>query len=234
MTTTSNNRKPKKPKVHRERLKWLWPRNGTEWVPYHRVTWSDSSGKRKERAIRLNWDGDLQKLDEEYWAAESGRHRTQQKPSKYTWAACIREWRSDARIQMKLSAGTKKSYNREFEKILEKNADKPVSSTTRSAIRKKHNSMSATPRAADWMLQAVSILWNYAKEKREWPLGDNPAHGVDKYVSQRAFLAWPADWLLEELVNAPSDVRIGAELIRGTGQRPSAAIKMLRSAFNGE
>lgn len=134
---------------------------------------------------------------------------------------------------MKLSTGTKKSYNREFEKILEKNADKAVSSTTRSAIRKKHNSMSATPRAADWMLQAVSILWNYAKEKLDWPLGDNPAHGVDKYGSRRAFLPWP-DWLLEELVNAPNDVRIGAELIIGTGQRPSAAIKMLRSAFKGE
>ncbi|MFG6565992.1 hypothetical protein ACGYLI_17390 [Sulfitobacter sp. 1A13421] len=46
-------------------------------------------------------------------------------------------------------------------------------------------------------------------------------------------MAWP-DWLLDALSNAPDDVRIGGELIFGTGQRPAAAIKMLRSSFNGE
>ncbi|WP_420380703.1 hypothetical protein [Marivita sp.] len=134
---------------------------------------------------------------------------------------------------MKLSDGTKKSYNREFEKILEKNADKPMSSTTKAAIRKKHNAMSPTPRAADWMLQTVSILWNYAKDKHDWPLAENPTKGVDKYGSQREFLTWP-DWMLEALAKAPHDVRVAGELIRGTGQRPAAAIKMLRSAFKGE
>ncbi|QFT96154.1 Phage integrase family protein [Roseovarius sp. THAF8] len=134
---------------------------------------------------------------------------------------------------MKLSDGTKKSYNREFEKILEKNADKPMSSTTKSAIRKKHNGMSATPRAADWMLQTASILWNYAKIKMDWPLRENPAQGVDKFGSQREFLAWP-DWMLEALATAPEDVRIAGELIRGTGQRPAAAIKTPRNALNGD
>jgi hypothetical protein len=231
--TISNKKRPKKPRIQRERLKWVWPRNGSEWVPYHRLTWTDASGKRKERNIKLDWEGDLQKLDVEYWAAEAGRHPAQQKPAKHTWAECIREWRGDARIQMKLSASTKKSYNREFEKILEKNANKPMSSTTKSAIRKKHNAMSATPRAADWMLQAVSILWNYAKNKLDWPLGDNPTNGVDKFGSQREFLTWP-DWMLDALANAPDEVRIAGELIRGTGQRPSASIKMLRSAFKGD
>lgn len=231
--TISNNRRPKKPRIQRERLKWVWPRNGSQWVPYYRVTWTDRSGKRKERNIKLNWEGDPRKLDDAYWAAEAGRHPTQRKPSKHTWAECILEWRSDSRIQMKLAAGTKKSYNREFEKILEKNADKPMSSTTRSAIRKKHNAMFATPRAADWMLQTVSILWNHAKYKLDWPLGDNPAQGVDKYGSQREFLTWP-DWMLEALASAPDDVRMAGELIRGTGQRPTASIMMLRSAFKGE
>jgi hypothetical protein len=69
-------------------------------VPYHRLTWTDASGKRKERNIKLDWEGDLQKLDVEYWAAEAGRHPAQQKPAKHTWAECIREWRGDARIQM--------------------------------------------------------------------------------------------------------------------------------------
>ncbi len=232
MTKTLSKVTPK-PKTARERLKWVWPRNGTEWIPYHRITWTDSSGKRKERAIRLNWNGDEKKLDDEYWAAESGRHEKQIKPAKRTWAICVKEWRSDAKIQKNLTPSTKKSYNREFEKILEKNADKPMSETTRARIRKKHNAMSETPRAADWMLQVVSILWNFAKNELDWSLGDNPAARMKKYGAQQEFLAWP-DWMLNSVDNAPDVVRISCELIRGTGQRPSAAIGMLKSAFQGE
>ncbi|SES21808.1 Phage integrase family protein [Tranquillimonas rosea] len=233
MTTTSNKKKPKKPKIKRERLKWVWPRNGSGWVPYHRVTWTDSSGKRKERSIKLDWQGDLEKLDTEYWAAEAGRHPAQRKPIKHTWGECIREWQGDAKKQMNLSSGTKKSYSREFNKILEKNAEKRMSSTSKAAIRKKHNAMSATPRAADWMLQVVSILWNYANDTLDWNLGENPTRGIEKYGPQREFPTWP-NWLLEEVEFAPDDVRIAAELIQGTGQRPSAAIQTPRSALQDE
>lgn len=55
-------------------------------------------------------------------------------------------------------------------------------------------------------------------------------------LTERGFVAtkpWP-DWMLEALANAPDDVRIAGELIRGTGQRPAASIKMLRSDFKGE
>ncbi|MDV7141834.1 hypothetical protein R3X27_03970 [Tropicimonas sp. TH_r6] len=122
--------------------------------------------------------------------------------------------------------GTKKSYNREFEKILKKTPTSRCLRRPSQPSGKKLNAMSAAPRAADWMLQAVSILWNYAKDKHDWPLGDNPAQGVDKYGSPRGFLAWP-DWMLDALAKAPDDVRIAGELIRGTGQRPTASIKML-------
>ena len=230
---TSSRKRPPKPKVKRERLKWVWPRNGREWVPYHRITWTDASGKRKERAIKLNWGGDFQELDEEYWAVEAGRHPSQRKTPTHTWGECIREWRTDPKNILKLAESTRKSYNREFEKILEKNADKAMAFTTRTAIRNKHNAMASTTRAADWMLQAVSLLWNYAKEQLDWPLGENPAARIDKYGPQREYPTWP-DWMLDALDDAPSDVRTACELIRGTGQRPSAAIKMLRSAFQGE
>lgn len=233
MTKTLNKKKPSKPRVSRKHLKWVWPRNGTNWVPYYRVTWIASTGKRKERAIKLNWEGNLKKLDQEYWAADAGRHPAQHKEPKYTWGECIKEWKADKKIQMKLAAGTIKSYNREFNKILSKNADKPMSTTTRAAIRKKHNSMADTPRAADWMLQGVSLLWNYAKNELDWPLGDNPASRMTKYGAQREFPAWP-DWLLDALDEAPDTVRIAGGLIRFTGQRPSAAIGMLKSSFKGD
>ncbi|SDF36690.1 hypothetical protein [Sulfitobacter delicatus] len=185
--------------------------------------------RQKERAIKLNWCGDARKLDDEYWAAEAGRHRCELKAPEHTWANCIKEWRSDAKIQKRLSPGTKRSYNREFEKILDKNADKSMSATTRQAMRKKHIAMSETPRAADWMLQSVSILWNFAKDQLDWPFGDNPAARMEKYGAQKEFRAWPG-WMLDALDDAPEVVRIAGGLIRGTGQRPSAAIAMLRKS----
>jgi hypothetical protein len=231
--TTSSKRKPAHPKITKPRLKWVWPRSGKAWVPYHRLVWTDATGKRRERAIALDWKGDAERLDDLYWAAETGRHPAQKTPPKHTWGDCIREWRADPKVQKRLSVGTKKSYNREFEKILAKNADKKMSATTRAALRKKHNSMSDAPRAADWMLQAVSILWNYAKHELDWPIGENPAAKMTKYGAQRSFPAWP-DWMLSALDDAPDIVRIAGELIRGTGQRPSAAASMKRSAFDGE
>ena len=134
---------------------------------------------------------------------------------------------------MELATGTRKSYLREFAKIEEANGGSRMSATTRGAIRKKHNSLADTPRAADWMLQAVSILWNYAKLELDWPLGNNPAQNMKKFGPQRDFPTWP-DWLLESLPDAPLRVIIAAELIRGTGQRPAAAIQTPRSAFQGE
>ena len=231
--TTSSKKQPAKPKISKPRLKWVWPRSSNGWIPYHRVVWTDATGKRRERAIALDWKGDPRHLDDLYWAAEAGRHPAQKTQPKHTWGECIREWRADAKVQKKLSAGTKKSYNREFEKILVKNADKTMSATTRAALRKKHIAMSHAPRAADWMLQAVSILWNYAKHELDWPLGENPAIKMTKYGAQRAFPAWP-DWMLCALDDAPKTVRIAGDLIRGTGQRPSAAVSMKRSAFQGE
>ena len=56
---------------------------------------------------------------------------------------------------------------------------------------------------------------------------------MEKYGAQKEFRAWP-DWMLDALDDAPEVVRIAGGLIRGTGQRPSAAIAMPRTAFQGE
>ena len=77
------------------------------------------------------------------------------------------------------------------------------------------------------------MLWNFAAKKRDWPIGENPAAGIDLFGKQREFEPWP-DWLIAKLSDADPTVQAAAELILGTGQRPSAAIKMRRSDFNGE
>lgn len=152
---------------------------------------------------------------------------------KYTWRALIDAWRKDPRIQGKLSEGTKKKYRSDMERILEKNAGKDVRNTTRQAIRKAHTKLSDTPRMADRYLQVVSLLWNYAANKLDWPLGPNPAKGIDHYGKQREYEPWP-EWMVQKLDEAPETVRTAAFLILNTGQRPNAAISMKFSDFDGD
>ena len=77
------------------------------------------------------------------------------------------------------------------------------------------------------------MLWTYAKDKLDWPLGDNPAAKIDLYGTNRQYEPWP-DWMINQLQSAPDVVLVVAELILGTGQRPSAAIAMRHDDFDGD
>ncbi len=224
--------RPPKPRITKPRLVWKFNKSKWIWEPYYRVTWTEN-GKEKQRTILLKWQGDPEELDSLYWACQSGRHDKQKKTEKYTWQALVETWRSDPRIQNKLSDGTKRSYRRAMDDLLEKNSGKDVRRTTRQGLRKVHDALAETPRKADKRLQTVSLLWNYAANKLDWPLGPNPASGIDHFGRQREYEPWP-DWMVKKLVDAPAIVRTAAELILGTGQRPNAAIQMERKQFRGE
>lgn len=220
-------RRPEKP-----RLEWKKIR-GIE-VPRHRTTWTGPDGKRNEKTIRLHWRGDEEELDRLYWLCERGQHpRQKPKAPEHSWQAAVIAWRKDQRIQRNLSDNTKISYRRTMDAILEKNADKAVAATTRQHVRAIHDKLAETPRKADHMLQMIRLLWNYAKDKLDWPLGDNPAAKIDLYGSSREFEPWP-DWMINALPLAPFAVQAAAELILGTGQRPSAAIAMRHDDFTGD
>lgn len=225
-------KRPLKPRIEKPRLVWKWSARLQAWEPYHRVTWTEGS-RRRQKAILLKWEGDAQTLDALYWQCEAGRHERQKPEVKHTWGDLIRAWRSDPRIQGRLSAGTKKSYSRDMEEILIKNANKAVRNTGKQNLRSIHAKMAGKPRKADKRLQVISLLWNYAKDKLDWPIGDNPTKGIDHYGKQREFEPWP-DWMIGKLSEAPDTVRTAAELILGTGQRPNAAISMEHRRFSGD
>lgn len=221
--------RPPKPRITKPHLAWKW---FGKWVPVYRQT-KTIDGVRKERTIRLDWQGDPKRLDDLYWEARNGQHERQQTPSRYTWKALVVAWRSDPRVQNRLADGTKRSYRREMDALLEKNATKDVRKTTRQGLRKVHAALADTPRKADWRIQIVSLLWNYGKLKADWPLSDNPAKGIDLYGVQNPFEPWP-EWMVEKLADAPEKVRTAAELILGSGQRPSAAIEMAWDDFSSD
>lgn len=225
-------RRPPKPRIVKQHLSWKWNKTRGVWDPYHRVT-KTVAGKRTEHTVKLDWQGDPQKLDALYWACRAGRHEAQKTPARYTWRELIEAWRRDTRVQSRLSDSTKRSYRRSMDAILEKNGTKDVRRTTRQGVRAAHEKLSDLPRKADHYLQAVSLLWNFGKNKLDWPMGDNPASGIEHFGKRREYEPWP-NWLVEKLPEAPKNVRTAAELILGTGQRPNAAINMRRDQFKGE
>lgn len=222
--------KPPKPRITKPRLQWRWVRG--KWEPFHRVTWTDGEA-RKSREIKLDWKGDPQELDRLYWKAQAGQHTKQEKPSRYTWRECIIAWRTDATVQRELADGTKISYRRPMDAILEKNGGKDMRNTTREHVRAALTKLAATPKKASRYAQTISLLWNYAHKELDWPLPENPAKGLAKYKPAKPFDPWP-DWMVAALDTAPERVQTACRLIIGTGQRPTAAINMRRDHFKGD
>lgn len=218
-------RRPPKPQYRRPRLAWVLERG--VWRPYHRATWTDATGKQRERRVRLAYDGDLRKLDEEWWRAEAGLHPKQQPAApKRTWADLVEAWRTDPRVQGRLSAGTKRQYRTDMDAVLEKNAGKPVKDATRQGVRAIHGALKATPRKADRIVGVMRMLWNYGRDELDWPLGENPAARIQPYGRQREYEPWP-DWMLRAVDRCDDDgLRTAVKLILNTGQRPGAAIMM--------
>jgi integrase len=222
--------KPPRPRIVKPRL--VWRLIGGNWTPFHRVTWTEGS-KRKAREIKLDWKGDPRELDRLYWLAQAGQHKRQEQPSRYTWQECIIAWRKDATIQRNLAASTKVSYRRPMDAIMEKNGGKDMRTTKREHVRAALDRLGNTPRKASGYAQTISLLWNYAQNELDWPLGPNPAKGLARFKPAKPFERWP-DWMVKALDTAPERVRTAAKLILGTGQRPSAAINMRRDQFDGE
>lgn len=219
-------RMPQKPN-----LEWKAVRG--KMVPRYRLTWTEG-GKRRERTISLDWKGDPEELDRLYWQARRGDHPAQKpKAPAMCWRNLIVAWRADTQVQRKLSNGTKASYRRTMDAILEKNGEIDVRLTTRQRIRAVQGKYSDTPRKADHMVQVIRLLWNFAKKELDWPLGDNPAGGIKLFGTQLPMDPWP-EWMVAALPKAPADVQTAAELILGTGQRPNAAIGMRHDQFAGD
>lgn len=203
---------------------------GGRLVPHYRLTWWDN-GKRRERFIRLPENMDSPEFDKAYWAIRSGKSEALQKPAKDTWAELVTAYRSHPKFK-NLAAGTRVAYDRVLSEIVEKNGKRPVSALTRVMVREVHAKHAATPRKADWRVQILRLLFNFARDTLDWDV-ENPAEGIELYGKQREFEPWP-EWLVEKLAEAPDMVRTTAELILGTGQRPAAAIGMRYDQFNGD
>lgn len=205
-------------------------RSGGRLIPHYRITWMQD-GKRRERFIRLPEDMDSAEFDRAYWDIRSGSSAALKKPAKDTWRELIATYRAHRKFT-RLAAGTRRSYDRILNEIVEKNGPKSVASLTRAQVRAIHAKYADTPRKADWMVQILSLLLNFAAKTLDWKV-ENVAEGIELHGKSREFEPWP-DWMVAKLDNAPDVVRTAAELILGTGQRPNAAIVMRHDHFHGD
>ncbi|WP_406870253.1 tyrosine-type recombinase/integrase [Thioclava sp. 'Guangxiensis'] len=198
---------------------------------FYRTTWLEG-GKRRERYIEITADPNTPEFMVEYWSIRSGKSpKVRRQLVKTSWRVLITEYRSSPKFR-KLAPRTKQSYNIWLEKILAKNADKDVRDMDRATVRAMQQKLKDTPRQADWFVQIVRILFNFAAKQLDWNVR-NPAEGIDLFGKQREFEPWP-EWMVEKARAAPENVRTIIELILGTGQRPSAAIAMRRDQFEGD
>ena len=205
-------------------------RSGGRMVPYYRLIWWEGA-QRRERFIRLPEDMDSREFDLAYWSIRSGQAPVLKRPAKNTWAELVTAYKSHPKYR-KLAASTRASYARILDDLVEKNGPKPVASLTRAQVRAIHAKYADTPRKADWMVQIISLLLNFARLTLDWKV-TNVAEGIEKYGRTREFLPWP-DWVVAKLPSARVLVRSAAELILGTGQRPGAAVAMRRDQFHGD
>ena len=224
-------RRPPKPRIVKRHLYWKYQYGGV-WNPYFITTYSEN-GRRRQRSIKLKWGGDAQELDRLYWLCMSGRHDRQVGNGEYTWGNLIIRWRKDPRAQMAIKDSTRRDYRPHLSDIETKNAKKDVRHTTRAAVRRIHEALAETPRKADKRIAVIKLLWNYARNELDWPLGENPAQRIKPYGPQKPFEPWP-EWMLRKINEAPPIVQTAATLIIWTGQRPNAAITMKWDAFDGE
>ncbi|WP_339107120.1 tyrosine-type recombinase/integrase [Thioclava sp. GXIMD4216] len=198
---------------------------------FYRITWLDGA-KRRERYIEIKANPDTPEFMVEYWAIRSGKSPKIKKPTiKTSWRVLIAEYKASPKFR-KLAPRTQKSYSVWLKKILAKNADKDVRDMDRATVRAMQQKLRDTPRQADWFVQIVRILFNFAAKQLDWDV-KNPAEGIDLFGKQREFEPWP-EWMVQKAETAPEVVRTMIEVILGTGQRPSAAIAMRRDQFNGE
>ena len=123
-----------------------------------------------------------------------------------------------------LATSTKRSYQTYLGLLARAYPDKPVEDISRAWLYELRDAMSETPRAADWVLQLMSILMNFAMD-RDWR-ADNPVLGVKKLRGGKSYEPWPDSALKRFREEANPRLVPALELALHTGQRLSDVLAM--------
>ncbi len=188
-------------------------------------------GRRK--LVRLPNDPNSQEFDRRYWEIKSGKAYAP-KP-KLTFEKLIGQYIASSGYKNKAD-GTKKKYRPILEHIREKNGPMDFTKMRRKDVLAAQEAFSETPRKADYFVQMLSILFNYAIERED--MTHNPACGVKLYGPQSEMEPWPQD-KQDAYIRYCERNKLDTELLAfylgtGTGQRPGDLCQMKWEHFDGE
>jgi integrase len=129
----------------------------------------------------------------------------------------------------KLRPGSQRNYRRWLDTIKAEVGQFQIDNLTPAAVRAMRDSIKIKSAAtsADACVMVVSVLWKFATEFCQLPLGHNPAHGVARvHTDKKSHQPWP-DHVVDKALTA-SDVilRLALHLLLYTGQREGDVVRM--------
>jgi integrase len=133
-----------------------------------------------------------------------------------------------------LAKQSRRAYGRYMASLEADFGDIAVKHANREWIVELRDSMAATPRAADQMVQVLRILLDYALDRpSQYKLEFNAARDVKSINKQEHHKAWPDELVATFRASAYPGLRLVVELGLGTGARISDCCAMLWSNYDG-
>lgn len=188
----------------------------------------------REKYIEITAEPGTPEFDAAYWSIISGAFTPS--PPRTSWGALIREYRQTQSFKA-LKPKTRQGYERQFARIMEKNADKDVRATTRKAVRAFHTAYSDTPASADMLVNVMRMLLEFARVELEW-IDRNVADNLKRHGAQDRTRAWPV--AAQEAFEAAcreegeTDALTLFHLGIGTGQRAGDLLTMQWDHYDGQ
>src|SRR5262249_10461285 len=129
----------------------------------------------------------------------------------------------------KLKSGTQRNYRRCLDVVKAEVGRFQMNDLTPPAVRKIRDSVRIKFAAttADMCVVSISVLWKFAIEFCQLPLGHNPAHGVARvHTEKKSRQPWPDDVVTKMLALDDPVLRLAVSLLLYTGQREGDVIRM--------
>jgi hypothetical protein len=191
-------------------------RHGREYFYYAPKRGTKNAGKR----IPLGSDT----TDPQFWRLLRDAMRPPN-PNGLTFSSLINSYRQHRDYQHVLRPASKRGYDHFLNRIDVEAGDRLVAAMTRQNVYELLDSMSATPRAANFMLSVLRTIieWGIRRGYRS----DNPAIGVKRLkLDDGGHAPWPEAGYTFVMQHAPVYLQRMAFLGRATGQRVANLVKM--------
>lgn len=137
----------------------------------------------------------------------------------------------------RLAEGTRKDYVERLDWLKEHAGHLPVATITREAVIQLRERFASTPRKADWILQVLRRILNFAMDRpSRFKLTHNPAARFGRLSRSRASSnrAWTADELATFFERASRPVATAIALGAFTGQRLGDVLAMTWTVLVGD